>query len=281
MLFFGPTHAQAEHHDGNLPDSTSQVGPRNAKRDGYVDVLLRNATIPPMIARCRRPPPALLHRTFPLAPGNAERVSWWAMIRLLFVRHGQTQWNRELRYNGDTDTELTPFGQRQAAAIAARLQGRHIDAIICSDLQRAMATAQAIAATTNSTLQPDRQWREIRFGSAEGLRWGDVVARFPAAAQGWAANRPEAAMPGGESMLDVARRVQAALDAIVAAYDNRTVVIVSHGGPLRVALCLLLDTDVSHHWRFNVAPCTLSEVALYPSGGVLNLLNDACHLRER
>lgn len=221
--------------------------------------------------------------TFPLANGNVMCVSCLVMIRLLFVRHGQTLWNKELRYNGDTDTELTALGQRQASAVASRLRGRHVDAVICSDLQRATATAAAIAATITGNHAPrlDPRWREIRFGVAEGLRWGEVVERFPAAAQAWAANRADAAMPGGESMLDVARRVQTALDAIVAEYDNHTVVVVSHGGPLRVALCLLLDSDVSHHWRFNVSPCTLSEVAVYPSGGVLNLLNDACHLRER
>ena len=202
------------------------------------------------------------------------------MLRLLLLRHGQTLWNKELRYNGDTDTGLTPFGQRQSAALAARLAQRHIDAIISSDLLRATSTASAIATSCACAVRLDTRWREMRFGEAEGLRWHDVMERFPAAARAWAENRADAAMPGGESLLDVSHRVEAALSEMVAEFDNRTVAVVSHGAPLRVALCLLLEADVSRHWRYNIAHCTLSEVAVYPSGGVLNLLNDACHLRR-
>ena len=203
------------------------------------------------------------------------------MLRLLLIRHGQTLWNKELRYNGDTDTELTPFGRRQAAAVAARLQQHHVDLVVSSDLQRATATAAMIAEACQCPSQADARWREVHFGAAEGLRWADVVARFPAAARAWAENQADAAMPGGESLLEVAGRLQPALSELAAAFDNKTVVVVSHGGPLRVALCLLLQSDVTQHWRYNVAHCTLSEVAVYGSGGVLNLLNDACHLRTR
>jgi len=203
------------------------------------------------------------------------------MLRLLLVRHGQTLWNKELRYNGDTDTELTALGRRQAAALASRLQTRHVDAVITSDLQRAISTAESIAATCRCMVRLDARWREVRFGAAEGLRWRDVVERYPLAARAWAENRPDAAMPGGESMLDVMTRLQPALNDLALEFDNRTVAIVSHGGPLRLALCSLLAADVTQHWRYNMAPCTLSEVAVYGSGGVLNLLNDACHLRTR
>ncbi|MGI8915981.1 MAG: histidine phosphatase family protein [Chloroflexota bacterium] len=203
------------------------------------------------------------------------------MVRLLFIRHGQTLWNKELRYNGDTDTVLTALGRRQAAAVAARLQHRHVDAVVCSDRRRATETAEAIVALCRCPVRADARWREVIFGEAEGLRWREVVERFPLAARAWAENRADAAMPGGESVLDVARRVQPALAELAAEFDQRTVAVVSHGGPLRVALCLLLGSDVSYHWRYNVMPCTLSEAAVYPSGGVLNLLNDACHLRSR
>lgn len=203
------------------------------------------------------------------------------MLRLLLIRHGQTLWNKELRYNGDTDTELTALGRRQAAALAARLQLRHVDIVIASDLLRAISTAEPIAAACRCVVRLDARWREVRFGAAEGLHWRDVVERFPLAARAWAENRADAAMPDGESLLDVLTRVQQGLGELAGEFDNRTVAIVSHGGPLRVALCSLLAADITQHWRYNVAPCTLSEVAVYSSGGVLNLLNDACHLRAQ
>lgn len=204
-----------------------------------------------------------------------------AMLRLFLIRHGQTLWNKELRYNGDTDTELTPLGLRQAAAVAERLRHHHLHAVVCSDRARSRGTAEPLAAGHALALHADPRWREVRFGEAEGLRWGEVVTRFPATARAWAENRPEARMPGGESLLDVAERVRPALAELADNFDNATVVVVGHGGPLRVALCLLLDVELTRHWRFNVSPGALTEVAVYPTGGVLNVLNDTCHLRGR
>src|SRR6185437_10022825 len=142
------------------------------------------------------------------------------MLRLLLVRHGQTLWNKELRYNGETDTELTPLGQRQAAALTGRLTHQHLDAVITSDLRRARLTATPTAAQHGLAPLADARWREMRFGAAEGLRWREVVERFPAAARAWAENRPDAAMPDGESLLDVAARLRPALAELAEEYDH-------------------------------------------------------------
>jgi alpha-ribazole phosphatase len=203
------------------------------------------------------------------------------VLRLYFIRHGQTPWNKELRYNGSTDTTLTPLGERQAAALTARLRTVHLDAIVTSDRQRSIDTARALAEQRQLELEQEPLWREVDYGQAEGLRWADVVERFPAAAHSWAANEASAAMPDGESLLAVHQRVVAALARVTQQRPQGTVAIVAHGGPLRVALCVLTGLPVTSHWQFNLQPASISEVALYPTGAVINLLNDTCHLRGR
>lgn len=203
------------------------------------------------------------------------------MLRLYLIRHGQTLWNKELRYNGSTDTALTALGERQAAALGARLRTTHLAAIVTSDRQRAIRTAINIVEGRDIELTSDPLWREVDFGQAEGMRWAEVVERFPTSARAWAENHPAARMPGGESLLDVEQRVVEALRRLIGLIPQGNVAIVAHGGPLRVALCHLVGLPVQDHWHFNLHPATLSEVAVYPSGAVLNLLNDACHLKRR
>ncbi|MCL4545260.1 MAG: histidine phosphatase family protein [Chloroflexi bacterium] len=205
------------------------------------------------------------------------------MIRLYLVRHGQTLWNKELRYNGRTDLQLTTYGQRQAAAVGQRCRLLPLAALITSGLRRSIETASAINAARPEAIpiEVDTRWQEIDYGQAEGLRWADICQRFPEAARTWAANDPEARFPGGESLADVATRVKEALTTVIQTQKDRSVALIAHGGSLRVALCLLLGMPLSRHWNFNIGACSLSEVAIYPSGAVINLLNDTCHLRQR
>ncbi|MCL5946441.1 MAG: histidine phosphatase family protein [Chloroflexi bacterium] len=205
------------------------------------------------------------------------------MLRLLMIRHGQTLWNKEQRYNGKTDLGLTRYGFQQAERLGERVRRLPVQRILTSGLKRAMETVQAINTCREQPLPVyiDQRWQEIDYGEAEGLRWPEIVQRFPQEARRWAANDPDARFPRGESLREVAQRVRSTLDELVERYQQETLAVVAHGGPLRVALCVLVDLPLQQHWNFNVAACTLSEVAIYPSGTVINLLNDGCHLHER
>jgi probable phosphoglycerate mutase len=139
---------------------------------------------------------------------------------LLLARHGETDWNRELRIQGSSDIELNELGREQARALAEDLADVELDAIYASDLRRARDTAEAVASTKGLPVQLDVRLRERAFGSWEGLTREDVAERHPGERH------------DGESDEEVRARVLAAIEAIAAAHPGEQVLVVSHGGAL-------------------------------------------------
>jgi alpha-ribazole phosphatase len=203
------------------------------------------------------------------------------MTRLLLARHGETAWNAARRYQGQTDVPLNRSGRHQAEALAQRLSAEKIDAIYTSDLQRARETAQAIAAFHDLPIQADPRLREIAFGDWEGLTSEEIKKQDPKSLTAWYDDPLQASSPGGETLNQVARRAGAALAEIIAHYPLKTVLIVAHGGILRVLLCLALEISPTAYWRFQFGLASLSEVSVSDSGATLNILNDTAHLHSR
>ena len=146
--------------------------------------------------------------------------------RIILARHGETDWNRERRWQGHSDRPLTDTGRQQAHALATQLAAEPIDAVYSSDLIRAHETARIVAEQLGVDVVTVPGLRERRFGSWEGLQDVEVERRFPGV------HGP----PDGETREEMARRVLDSLDAIAATHRGRTVLVVSHGGPIRAAL---------------------------------------------
>jgi alpha-ribazole phosphatase len=202
------------------------------------------------------------------------------MTRLFLVRHGLTDWNAAQRFQGQCDIPLNATGLTQAAGLGERLTGEIFQAIYTSDLQRARATAGAIAAHHPCPLVIEPRLREISFGDWEGLTYTEIGICDPAALAAWEENILENAPPGGETLNQLAGRVQAVLDELLLAHTGETLLLVAHGGPLQVLICLALGLPPEKYWQFHLAPGSLSEIAIYPQGGILNLLNDTCQQDE-
>lgn len=161
--------------------------------------------------------------------------------RVVFWRHGRTEWNRTGRFQGQQDIALDPSGMHQAVAAAAVLRHFHPDAIVSSDLSRAVVTGQALGEATGLPVETDPRLRETFAGSWEGLLFADIAARFPAEQAGWSAGDGAVRAGGGENRVDVGRRVaEAVTDATGTLADGGTLVIVSHGGAIRAGICALL-----------------------------------------
>ncbi|MGC9393221.1 MAG: alpha-ribazole phosphatase [Anaerolineae bacterium] len=199
-------------------------------------------------------------------------------LRLFLVRHGETAWNAEGRYQGQTDVPLSAAGLRQAEAIAGRLAMTPLDAIYASDLCRAAETAHAIARHHTLDVRLDPRWREMSFGEWHGLTYPQMEAAFPETVAWWNADRVHHAPPGGETLAQLAARVHAALDDIRRAHPEQTVLIASHGGAIRALLCLLLHKSLGDYWQFALGNTSLTEVEFQRIGPVLNRLNDMQHL---
>jgi probable phosphoglycerate mutase len=141
---------------------------------------------------------------------------------LLLARHGETDWNRELRIQGSSDIGLNDLGRRQAQALAQELEHVDLDAVYSSDLSRARETAAAVAALHGLEVRLDPRLRERAFGSWEGLTREDIAAL------------PEGSRHDGEDDDAVRERVLEAIQAIADAHPGENVLVVAHGGALNV-----------------------------------------------
>lgn len=162
------------------------------------------------------------------------------MTRILLIRHGETAWNAVRRLQGHIDIPLNPTGERQAQALAQALAGEPLDAIVSSDLGRAMQTAQAVAAHhAHLPLHTDPGLRERGYGAFEGLLYTEIAERYPVEFAEWQARDVDAVMPAGdrvaESFRQFYQRCQDGIARWAARYPQQTIVIVAHGGVLECA----------------------------------------------
>jgi alpha-ribazole phosphatase len=200
------------------------------------------------------------------------------MMTLWLVRHGQTDWNAQKRYQGHSDIPLNATGEAQAQQIAERLASERLHAIISSDLRRTVQTADAITSHHNLAVQLEPRLRESNFGVFEGLRYKDVIDQHKAMAETWFTD-PENPPEGGEKLSEVVARVSIAIATLISQFvSNKRLLLVGHDGSLRLLLCHLLEMPMTQYWRFNLDPCSLTRVNVYPGGAILVRLNDVSHL---
>ncbi len=156
------------------------------------------------------------------------------VTELILIRHGETEWNRERRMQGQTNTPLSDLGRAQAAAVGQRLASHPFAALYSSDLQRAWDTAAAIAQASGRKIISEPRLRERTFGILEGFTHAEMLQRHPAEHARFELREPDYAVPGGESPRQFFQRSLGCLEEIAAAHAGERVVVVTHG--------LVLDT---------------------------------------
>ncbi|WP_051470343.1 histidine phosphatase family protein [Arthrobacter sp. 35/47] len=161
--------------------------------------------------------------------------------RIVFWRHGRTEWNARGLFQGQEDIALDDLGRQQAAQAAYELKHLSPSLIVSSDLERARDTAAALCVATGMPVSTDARFRETYAGRWQGLAFAEIGRRFPQDQQAWHAGDPRVAAGGGESRLDVGERMKAgALEAVAAIEPGHTVVVVSHGGAIRAGVAALM-----------------------------------------
>lgn len=200
-------------------------------------------------------------------------------VRVLIVRHGETQWNADGRIQGQTDVHLSDRGEMQARALVPRLADELIAAVYASDLQRAWRTADLAVEGRFVPVTRDPAWRELAFGAWEGLVYAEAAARDPEVASRRLRHPARTAPPGGEHLGDLLDRVRPALQAIQARHAGETVLIATHGGVVRALGCFFLGLDLDAAWRLTAGNAGLSIVSWWPDGPILESWNDTSHLR--
>ncbi len=154
---------------------------------------------------------------------------------LTLVRHGETEWNAAGRIQGHLDVPLSATGLVQAAAIGQRLGGEAFDAILSSDLERALQTARPIGRHPEQTILRDARLRERHLGVLQGLTGEEAAIRQPHAWGAFKARNPEAALEGGETLGEFSQRVVGLIDELLRAHAGGRLLLVTHGGVLDAA----------------------------------------------
>jgi phosphoserine phosphatase len=169
------------------------------------------------------------------------------VTELLIVRHGETAWNVELRFQGHADPPLNEAGQAQARALADELVGQRADAIYSSDLARAQETAEILGERLGLPVTTLRELREIDVGDWQGLTREEIDARFPDAYLAW--RQGETGWSNGETYDQLAARVLPALERIARAHPGGTLIVVGHGGTIRAVRAHIDGVTVAEHRR--------------------------------
>jgi broad specificity phosphatase PhoE len=202
------------------------------------------------------------------------------LARLLLVRHGITDFNSTRRFAGYSDVEMSAAGYRQVEQLRDYLADEKIDAIYSSDLRRALATAEVIAAGRKLDIVACSELREVNYGDAEGLTFDEIKRLYPKLAESIANFDLRLEFPGGEHFAGFIKRTCGFLDRLAKPETSETVLIVSHSGPLRALVCHLMGIDQSHWRQFRIDNASLSIVETYPKRVIISLLNGTSHLRE-
>lgn len=196
------------------------------------------------------------------------------MKELWLVRHGETPWNAEGRFQGHYDINLSPQGLRQAYRVAERLAAcrQGFDGLYSSDLQRAVLTAKPIAEALGLTPSYDPRLREIYAGELQGLLRSEMPALYPEFHQAIQRDPWNTPRPGGESMADLAKRVQEFLGEL----PQGRFIVVTHGGVIRALLKIVLELENGAWRRFQIQNTSITRL-LYPEGMALSV-GDVGHL---
>ncbi|HQP91365.1 MAG TPA: histidine phosphatase family protein [Candidatus Omnitrophota bacterium] len=169
-------------------------------------------------------------------------------MKILLIRHGQTQPNIERTYSGWNDIPLNKTGIKQAKKVAKFLQGLSVDKIYCSDLKRCRQFAGI--AFKGSAIETYKELREINFGAFEGLSHEEIMESFPEQYIAWLKDPLNKKIPKGEDVKNVMKRTIGFLKKITKTAGHSTIAIVSHSGPIKSILAYLKRTK--NFWKIDV-----------------------------
>ena len=199
--------------------------------------------------------------------------------RVYLVRHGETVWNANMRFQGHADIALTQSGREQAEALSKRLSGKNFHAVYSSDLIRAYETAVILAEPHGLQVHKRPNLREINFGKWEGLTYKEIIDQFGESARKWWDNPSITRIPGGEKLTEVAERCYRALKLIVEDHQGQELLLVAHGGTIRCLVSSVLGIDLNQYWRLRLDNTALNIIEFPEWGkGILVLYNDTNHL---
>ncbi|MFA6129642.1 MAG: histidine phosphatase family protein [Candidatus Omnitrophota bacterium] len=178
------------------------------------------------------------------------------LTKLILIRHGVTQWNKQKRYCGCRDIGLSSHGKIQAMKLRKRFNGFEFDKVYCSDRKRALQT-RTILFGKRDFIKVE-ELREIDFGVFEGLRHDEILEKYPKLYKDWLADPYKGRIPEAEPMRVFKKRVHAAIKKILQANRGKTIAVVCHGGVIGVFVSSILKSR--SFWKFVPSPASVTVV---------------------
>lgn len=198
--------------------------------------------------------------------------------RLILVRHGETNWNKEGRYQGQIDTDLSERGLEQGKALAKALSELTIDEFYSSHLKRALMTAQFCADYHGKQVQTDERLQEIAHGTWEGLLSEEVSKDYAELLQAWRDNPASVKMPEGESLQELADRSMIAFEEIAKENIGKTVLVAAHDATNKVIICRLMNADLNSFWQVKQDNTCINVIEYENGVWRIVLLNSTQHM---
>lgn len=198
------------------------------------------------------------------------------MVKVILVRHGETDWNKVRRIQGsDSDTPLSETGKRQAEEVALKLKTEKIQAVYASPLQRALNTARTIAGYHNLEVQTNPDLKEIKVGALEGTLAADLKSRFDEYICKCDHNHQLARIPGGESLADVQERAWGTLKGFLNNHSEGTIVVVTHYFVILSLVCKVLNLPLHEIIHLRLSTGTISTFSIENGIARLELFNES------
>ena len=180
------------------------------------------------------------------------------MAKLYLIRHGETDYNNELRFQGQIDIPLNQKGIEQAEKVAEFLKDVPLQAIYSSSLQRALTTAEIIGRAKGIEPQATDALREMSFGIWENMNSKDIQKKYAKEWKDFFAKPASTKIPQGESMSDVQKRAYPVVQQILDEHPEGDVAFVAHGGIIRVLICTMLGLDLDRSWHLHVGNASVT-----------------------
>ena len=200
------------------------------------------------------------------------------LTKIFLIRHGETEWNKTKRLQGNSDVKLSSEGIHQAKLLAKNFPAQKIDAIYSSDLLRALATAEFLASKFNLPIKKNPSLRETNFGDWEGKSIVELSAASPNGFENFFTAPEKCMPPNGETFLQAQNRAVNALKKIIAAHEDQNVAIVSHGAIIRLIICAALNIPIYKIWSISQFNTSVNILRVDGGNFTLELLNSTAHL---
>jgi len=203
-------------------------------------------------------------------------------MRIIFVRHGETDWNVNLMYQGQSDVSLNEVGMDQCKALASKfIPTVPISSLYSSDLSRAKQTAEAVSQVLRLPIVCEKSFRERHFGRCEGLTIDEIGNRYPDDAFALKNNIADYVIPdGGESINQFSERVALSIQSLVLRHPHETVVVVTHGGVLDMVYRHMTNSLPESPMHTSVRNTGICSVMIGPDDWTQEFWNFAPHLES-